>query len=60
MVSFLQTIELYPLLLLMASDFVDEVVMGLAVGFLMEGTGICPLVGGAAFYPSGRWVVDSG
>ena len=32
---------------------------GLAVGFLMGGTGACPLVGGANFYPFGGWGLDS-
>ena len=33
----------------------DEIGTGIAVGFLMEGTGACPLVGGADSYPSGVW-----
>ena len=31
----------------MSATFVAEVVKGLAVGFLMGKTGVCPLVGGA-------------
>ena len=33
---------------------------GLVIGFLMGGTGACPLVGGAASYPSGGWVFALG
>ena len=28
---------------------------GVAAGFLLGGTGVCPLVGGADSYPSGAW-----
>ena len=48
MVPLLQIIEFQPLLFLVSAHFVAEVAMwGLAVGFLMGGTGACPLVGGA-------------
>ena len=48
MVPLLQAIEFQPLLFLVSAHFVAEVAMcGLAVGFLMGGTGACPLVGGA-------------
>ena len=33
---------------------------GLAVGFLMGGTGVCPLVGGADSYSSGGWALSLG
>ena len=32
-----------------------KLVQGLALDFLMGGTGACPLVGGAGSYPSGGW-----
>ena len=37
-----------------------KLVWGLAIGFLMGGTGSCPLVGGTDSYPSGGWGFISG
>ena len=39
---------------------VTEVGKGLGVGFLMGGSGACPLVGGADSYPFGGWGFVSG
>ena len=50
MVSSLQRIELQPLLLLLSAPLVAEIVQGLAVGFLIGGTGAYPLDDS---YPSG-------
>ena len=49
-----------PLSLLMSAPLVAEFGMGLAVGFLMGGTGACPLVDGADSCPSGGWGFVSG
>ena len=53
LVSFLQARGLYPLLLLVSASLWEKLTQGLVIGFLMEGTGAFPLVGGAESCPSG-------
>ena len=61
---FWQTIELLPLFLLMSAPPPHALWLklepGVAVGFLMGGTGACPLVSGTDSYPSGGWGFVSG
>ena len=59
-VSFLQVIGLWLLLVLMSAPLWLKLVQGLAAGFLLEGTGACPLVGGTGSNPSGWWDFVSG
>ena len=58
--TFLQTVELYNLLLLMSSPLVVEVGTGALCRLPDGGTEACPLVGGADSYPSGGWGFVSG
>ena len=44
----------------MHAPLMAEVGTGLAVVFLMVGSGACSLVGGAYSYPSGEWDYVSG